>query len=79
MLRNSALEAETAIAQLPPQERDFYRKQVADRVENLHKREHLTHIKQAQEETNTAKSIRLKLEENNATIACADNGNTTHR
>jgi hypothetical protein len=49
---------------------------VADRVGILHKRENLTHNKYTQRKTNTAKSIRAKLEENNATIACADKGNS---
>jgi hypothetical protein len=35
-LTNLALEAETALAQLPSSDRDFYRKQIADRIETLH-------------------------------------------
>ena len=31
-IQNLALEAETAITRLPPNERDVYRKQVADRI-----------------------------------------------
>jgi hypothetical protein len=42
----------------------------------------MAHKKQAREKANITKSIRLKLEENNATIACADKeqfyGHTTH-
>ena len=34
-IQNLALEAETAITQLPPNERDVYRKQAADRIDRL--------------------------------------------
>jgi hypothetical protein len=74
-LTNLALEAETAVTQLPPPDRELYRKQVANRIEKLHKCEDHTH-KHAQQETHTAKSIRSKLKRNNATIAKADKGNS---
>jgi hypothetical protein len=75
-LTDLALEAETAITQLPPSDRDFYRKQIADRVETLHRHRHLAHDKHTHHETQTVNSIQSKLKRNNTTIAKADKGNS---
>jgi hypothetical protein len=73
-LTDLALEAETAIMQLPDIE--FHRKRVTERIETLHKDGPQTHSKHVLQEACTAKSIRSKLEKNNATIARADKGNS---
>jgi hypothetical protein len=39
-LENLALEAETAISQLPTSDQDIYRKLIAERVSNLHQNNH---------------------------------------
>jgi len=75
-LTNLALETETAITQLPPSDQEFYRKQVADRIETLHKREHQTRSKHTHLEIHTTKSMQSKLKRNQATIAKADKGNS---
>ena len=66
-------EAETAITQLPSNERDVYRKIVADRIDRLQQQNpsHRPHP-----ETKLIKSIQAKLQENNATITRADKGNS---
>jgi hypothetical protein len=71
-LTTLALEAETAINQLPPADQEFYRKQVADRIKTLHNHEHQTHNKHTNLESHAAKSIQSKLNRNNATIAIAN-------
>jgi hypothetical protein len=57
-IRTLALEAETAVTQKPPNERDVYRKLIAGRIENLQKqnRAHNTHP-----EEETVRSIQRKL------------------
>ena len=65
------LEAETAITQLPPNERDVYRRQVADRIKKQQNPSDKTHP-----ETRLIKSIRNKLVENNAMVTWADKGNS---
>ena len=72
-IQNLALEAETAITQLPPNERDVYRKQVADRIDRL--QQHNPHDK-THPESKLIKSIRTKLSENNAMVTLADKGNS---
>jgi len=75
-LQNLALEAETAITQLPTTDRDVYRKLVADRINTLQRNcnpnpRHNTHP-----ESRTIKTIQAKLQENNAIITRADKGNS---
>jgi hypothetical protein len=67
------LEAETAISQLPTNERDVYRKLVAERVDKLQKQNptHNTHS-----EAKLVHSIQRKLKEHDAMITRADKGNT---
>jgi hypothetical protein len=72
-LTTLALEAETAITSLPTSDRDYYRKQVANRIEKLHKS--IPH-KNTHPEVRTLKSIQSKLKNNEAMIASADKGNT---
>jgi len=72
-IQNLALEAETAITQLPTTEREVYRKLVADRINTLivQNPTHQTHP-----ETKVIRSIQTKLKENNAMITRADKGNS---
>ena len=72
-IRTLALEAETAVTQKPPNERDVYRKLIAERIENLQKqnRAHNTHP-----EEETVRSIQRKLIEHDAKVTGADKGNT---
>jgi hypothetical protein len=64
-IQNLALEAETAITQLPTNERDVYRKLVADHIDILQKQNptHKTHP-----EAKVIKSIQRKLKDNEAMI-----------
>jgi hypothetical protein len=73
-LTTLALEAETAITHLPNADRDYYRKQVADRIEKLHNKSH-PH-KNTHPEIRTLRSVRIKLKANEAMIASADKGNS---
>ena len=70
-IQTQALEAETAITQLPTNERDVYRKLVADRIDRLQRQNpsHETHP-----EAKLINSIRKKLKENDAMITRADKG-----
>jgi len=72
-LTTLALEAETAITHLPSSDRDYFRKQVATRIEEIHKKSphNNTHP-----ELKTLKSIQTKLIHNEATVASADKGNS---
>ena len=72
-IQNLALEAETAITQLPANEREVYRKLVADRIDTLqqNKPNHRTHP-----EAKLIRSIQTKLKDNNAMITRADKGNS---
>jgi hypothetical protein len=71
-IQNLALEAETAIALLPPSEREVYRKITANRIVTLQK-QHPSPSKHP--ETRTIKSIQAKLRDNKATITRDDKGN----
>ena len=75
-LENLALEAETAVSQMPPSERDVYRKLVAERISNLHQNNNHPPTRKEQHEANTIRSIRSKIKSNNATVTRADKGNT---
>jgi hypothetical protein len=72
-IQNLALEAETAITQLPSNERDIYRKLVADRIEKLKQQ---NPSDKTHPETKLIKSIRTTLVENNAMINRADKDNS---
>ena len=73
-LTTLALEVETAITLLSITDRDYYRKQVADRIEKLHN--NLDHHNNTHPETRTLKSIQTKLKHKDAMIASADKGNS---
>ena len=67
-----ALEAETSVTQLLPNDRDVYKKLIAERIDNLHKQNPAhTHP-----EAKTIRSIQRKLKEHNAKVTRADKGNT---
>jgi len=72
-IQNLALEAETAISLLPTNEREVYRKLVADHIATLNQKNptHNTHP-----EEKTIRSIQNKLSKNNAMITRADKGNS---
>jgi len=72
-IQTLALEAETAINQLPATERVVYRKLVADQIDKLqrHNPTHMTHP-----EAKMIHSIQRKLKDNDATVTCADKGNS---
>jgi hypothetical protein len=74
-IRNLALEAETAITQLPTNERESYRRKVADHICTLQEN-NSTHTQKTHHETRLIKSINKKLQENKAMIAGADKGNS---
>jgi hypothetical protein len=73
-LTNLALEAETAVSLLPTADRDMYRKQVSDHLQKLGSQMKTHHNPQHLSELKTIKSIRNKLQENEATITTADKG-----
>jgi hypothetical protein len=75
-LTNLALEAETAINLLPTTERGYYRKQVSDRITQLHQQNTTKPNQNTQSEWNTMKTIKTKLMTNGATLTSADKGNT---
>jgi hypothetical protein len=68
-----AIEAETAITQLPSNERDMYRKLVANHIDRL-QQQNPTH--KSHPETKLIKSIQTKLQEKNAMITRANKGNS---
>jgi len=71
-IENLALEAETAFTQLPANEREVYRKSVADRTDTLKRQNyHRTHP-----ETKLIRLIQSKLKESGAMITRADKGNS---
>ena len=72
-IQTLALEAETAITKLPTNERDIYRKMVANRIDTLHRQnpEHETHP-----EAKTVNRIRKKLRDNDTMVTRADKGNS---
>ena len=72
-IRTLALEAETAITQLPSNETEAYRKMVAECVDKLQKQnpKHNTHP-----EAKIVHSIKKKLREQDTVITKADKGNT---
>jgi hypothetical protein len=72
-IQTLALEAETAITQLPTNERDVYRKLVAERIDTPRKQNptHKTHP-----ESKVINSLQKKLKDNDATVTGADKGNT---
>ena len=74
-IQNLGLETETAIAHLPTNEREAYRKIVAHRISTLHENNsnptHDTHP-----EARLINSIKSKLRKNKAIISRADKGNS---
>jgi hypothetical protein len=72
-VQNLALEAETAITHLPTNEREVYRKLVANEIQKITQQNtsNNTHP-----ESKLIKSIKTKLSENNATLTRADKGNS---
>ena len=72
-IQTLALEADTAITQLPATERHIYRKLVADRIDTFqrHKPTHRTHP-----EAKVINLIQRKLKDNDTLITCADKGNS---
>jgi hypothetical protein len=72
-IQTLALEAETAVTQLPPNDRDVYRKLIAVGIENLQKQNpaHNTHP-----EEKIIRSIQRKLKEYDAKVTRADKRNT---
>jgi hypothetical protein len=72
-IQTLALEAETAITQLPATERDVHRKLVADQIDKLqrHNPTNKTHP-----EAKVINSIQRKLNDEDALITHADNGNS---
>jgi hypothetical protein len=75
-IQNLALEAESAISQLPTNEREVYRKLVADRMEKLQRQHNSNTTHNTHPEAKLIKSNETKLQQNNATITCADKGNS---
>ena len=74
-LTNLALETETAINKLPASDRDYLRTQASDHLTKLKSR-HRTQTPTHHSEFKTLRSIKTKLQENDATIASADKGNS---
>jgi hypothetical protein len=77
-LQNLGLEVETAIAQLPTNEREAYRKIVVDRLHTLHQNNNTNPTHDTHPEARLINSIKSKLRKNNAMIARADKGNSSH-
>jgi hypothetical protein len=83
-IESLALEADTAISLLPPQEQDNLRFQVAHNIKQLYKQYDPTKLNQtkqynfdyAKNEHRTTKKIKDKLEQNNALALKADKGNS---
>jgi hypothetical protein len=75
-LKDVALEAETAITQLPFNERDVYRKLVADRIDTLQRQNSSNPTRNTHPESKLIKSIQSKLQNNNTMITRADKGNS---
>ena len=73
-LTTLALQAETAITLLPITDSDYYRKQVADRIEKLPNNSNPRN--NTQTESRTLKLIKAKPKHNDAMIASADKGNS---
>jgi hypothetical protein len=75
-IQNLALETETAISQLPPTDRDVYRKLAAERINTLLQNNNPRTTQHTHPETKTIKSIQTKLKHNEATITRADKSNS---
>jgi hypothetical protein len=73
-IRTLALEAETAINELPITEQDYTRWKVANTITKLYNSKQ--HQYSNHKENKTLKAIKTKLQENKATITRADKGNT---
>jgi hypothetical protein len=75
-LQNLALEAKTAIMQLPSSEREVYRKLVADRIDTLKRQNSPNPNHNIYPESKLIKCIKSKVRNNNAMIIRADKGNS---
>jgi hypothetical protein len=76
-IQNLALEAETAISQLPISERETYRQRTAERITILQDNNKLTPPNfSTQTERKTIQNIKTKLNNNEAMIAKADKSNS---
>jgi hypothetical protein len=75
-VHNLALEAETAITLLPTNERETYRKIIADRIHALQQNNDLNPTHNTHPETKLINSIKSKLQKNNAIKTRADEGNS---
>jgi hypothetical protein len=70
------LETENAISLLPTEDRNYYRKQVAQKITHLHQQKNNKNSQNIKREQHAMRSIETKLATNHATIAQADKGNT---
>jgi hypothetical protein len=68
IIKNLALEAETAINHLPDTDREFYRWQTARQINVLYKQNQHTSDHKGKSETKTLKNIKKKLNDNSAMI-----------
>ena len=75
-IQNLALEAETAISQLPTSNRDVYRGLVAERINTLQQNNKHQPTRNTHHEAGTIRTIQSKLRNNNAMITRADKGNS---
>jgi hypothetical protein len=73
---NPALEAETAITQLPILDHEYHRKQVAQHIETSHAPDERHSNYNTNSEIQKLKSIQTNLKNNEATITKADKGNS---
>jgi hypothetical protein len=75
-IQNMGLEADTTISQLPTNERETYRKIVAERIHTLQQNNTSNSIHNTHPKTRLIKSIKSKLNSNQAMIARVDKGNS---
>ena len=77
-IKTLALEAETAVNKLPEIDREYYRWQVANKIDILYntKQNNTYKNQNGKFEINTVKHIKTKLKQNSAMISKADKGNS---
>jgi hypothetical protein len=75
-VKTLALEAETAISQLPTHEQDYARALRAHNLKQLYKSKHTYNSNQATQEYRILKHIKEKLQHHNAIITKADKSNS---
>jgi hypothetical protein len=71
-----SLEAENTISLLQAEDRNYYRKQVAQNIIHLHQQINDNNSQNIKREQHALRSIKTKLATNHATMAQADKGNT---